>query len=121
MVELWVVRLVLWVVWLKCMKRSNNILFFCKNYLLIKRFRLVTSSPRKITLAEALHAVYFDTPIFGDHVLVIAELSICRITEKNNCSLKRDWRSYSSTRIINDKTLHLKKGILPVQLHSGGG
>ena len=49
---------------------------------------------------EALNAVYFDTPIFGDHLLVIAELMFGSGPSGNNC-LKRDWRSYTSTNLIN--------------------
>ena len=50
---------------------------------------------------ESLCSVYFDTPIFGDHVLVIAELSLGAGTKQNNNFLKRNWRSYSSTKLNN--------------------
>ena len=50
---------------------------------------------------EALRAVYYDTPIFGDHLLVIAELSLGVGSIQNNSILKRDWRSYSNTKLNN--------------------
>ena len=46
-------------------------------------------------------AVYSDTPIFGDHLLVIAELSLGVGSTQNNYILKRDWRSYSNTKLNN--------------------
>ena len=48
-----------------------------------------------------LAAVYFDTPLFGDHVLVITELSVGPQDQLTNSCLKRDWRLYTSDEIIN--------------------
>ena len=45
--------------------------------------------------------MYFDTPLFGDHVLVITELSLGPQDQRTNSCLKRDWRMYTSNKIVN--------------------
>ena len=46
----------------------------------------------------SLNSIYFEIPIFGDHVLVIAELSIRKLNTENN-SLVRNWSTYSDVTL----------------------
>ena len=50
---------------------------------------------------EMLDAVYFDTPLFGDHVLVILDLLIGTTDQVKSTTKKRDWRKYTSSNITN--------------------
>ena len=43
------------------------------------------------------NSVYYDSPVFGDHVLVITELSLLTVTTKVNNALMRKWSLYSKT------------------------
>ena len=42
-----------------------------------------------------LHSVYYETPVFGDHVLVITELNFIKADVNKKCVLKRSWINYS--------------------------
>ena len=50
---------------------------------------------------EMIDAVYFDTPLFGDHVLVILDLLIGTTDQVKSTTKKRDWRKYTSSNITN--------------------
>ena len=52
------------------------------------------------TNIENLNAVYFDTPIFGDHVLVILNLAIQMKQKSKTCALKCCWRDYSPANLM---------------------
>ena len=41
---------------------------------------------------ENFNSVYFENPVFGNHVLVVVELN--KITNSNLCVLKRNWSNY---------------------------
>ena len=54
-----------------------------------------------LTDIDTLSAVYFDTPFFGDHVLVILKLSLNPKVNEKTCTMKRCWQYYSSSK-LND-------------------
>ena len=57
-----------------------------------------------LTNIENLNAVYFDTPIFGDHVLVILNLAIQMKQKSKTCALKCCWRDYSPANLTSFTT-----------------
>ena len=44
-------------------------------------------------------SVYFETPIFGDHALVITKLCLKSVPNNDNISLKRKWSDYSTQKL----------------------
>ena len=44
---------------------------------------------------ENFNSVYYENSIFGDHVLVVVELLLNKITNSNLCVLMRNWSNYS--------------------------
>ena len=47
------------------------------------------------------NSVYFENPVFGDHVLVVVELALREIKTPNKSSLSRNWSKYSSSLLNN--------------------
>ena len=60
-------------------------------------FRLATSDLEN-NLASFC-SVYFETPVFGDHVLVITELRLRAVTNVKNSSLCRKWSDYTPKKL----------------------
>ena len=52
--------------------------------------------------------VTFETPVFGDHVLVVVNLTLTHNNSSKTNALRRDWRNYSKLRLITGLSPHIE-------------
>ena len=52
--------------------------------------------------------VVFETPVFGDHVLVVVNLTLTYNNSDETNALKRDWRKYSKLKLISGLSPHIE-------------